>query len=125
MSTTRRASVTIYIQEELSDARLNLSELKSQAARALALIEGSDQKDSLYAMAGDIIYSIPETIIKAEKAVEAAAMAVNKLDYEELRQILRPEKVDELERVLDSIRMRIPRRTSNTTVSPKKVHDYS
>jgi hypothetical protein len=35
------------------------------------------------------------------------------MDYEELRQILRPEKVDELERVLDDIRINIPRRTGD------------
>ncbi len=101
----------VYIQEELSDARLRLDELKGYTVRAMDLINGSSKKDHLYAVAGDLMQVIPGTILKAERAIEAAAMAVNKLDYEDLRQTLRPEKVDELERVLEDVRMRIPRRT--------------
>jgi len=107
----RTAGATIYIQEELSDARLRLDELKNYIVRALELVNASNQRDHLYAVAGEIIHAIPETILKLERSLQATAMAVNKLDYEELRQILRPEKVDELERVLEEVRMRIPRRT--------------
>jgi hypothetical protein len=107
----RTAGATIYIQEELSDARLRLDELKNYIVRALDLVNASNQRDHLYAVAGDMIHAIPETILKIERALQATAMAVNKLDYEELRQILRPDKVDELERVLEEVRMRIPRRT--------------
>lgn len=115
MPSKRTAGVTIYIQEELGDARLRLDELKGYIARALDLVNGSQKKDHLYAVAGDIICAIPETLLKAERAIEAVAMAVNKLDYEELRQTLRPEKVDELERVLENVRLRIPRRTGAST----------
>lgn len=108
--TSRKAGVSIYIQEELSDARLRLDELKNYVVRALELVNASNQRDHLYAIAGDIIHAIPETLLKLERSLQATAMAVNKLDYEELRQILRPEKVDELERVLEEVRMRIPRR---------------
>lgn len=130
MSSKRTAGATIYIQEELSDARLRVDELKGYVARALDLVNGSANKDALYAAAGDLIYAIPGCLIKAERALEAAAMAVNKLDYEELRQNLRPEKVDELERVLENVRMRIPRRTGNLPAAPAAadddgVHDYS
>jgi len=107
----RTAGVTIYLQEELGDARLRLDELKNYIVRALDLVNASNQRDHLYALAGDIIHAIPETILKLERSLQATAMAVNKLDYEELRQILRPEKVDELERVLEEVRIRIPRRT--------------
>ena len=111
MGRIRTASTTIYIQEELSDARLRCDELKRQLVKALDLVNGSEKKDHFYAVAGDLLHAVPETLIKLEKALEATALAVNKLDYEELRQTLRPEKVDELERVLEDVRVNVPRRT--------------
>jgi hypothetical protein len=107
----RIAGPTVYIQEELSDARLRCDELKSYVVRVLDLVNSSPQKDHFYAVAGDIIFAAPEALLKLEKALGAVSMAVNKVDYEEQRQLLRPEKVDELERVLEDVRMRIPRRT--------------
>jgi hypothetical protein len=107
----RTAGAMIYIQEELSDARLRCEELKHLMVRAVDLINASKKSDHFYAVAGDIIYGAPQLLTKLEKALDAAAMAVNKVDYEETRQILRPEKVDELERVLDEVRLRMPRRT--------------
>ncbi len=118
MSSHRIAGVTVYLQEELSDARLRLDELKGYVARGLDLVHASNQRDHLYAVAGDIILAIPECILKAERALEATAMAVNKIDYEELRQTLRPEKVDELERVLEDIRLRVPKRTGKPPTAP-------
>lgn len=107
----RTAGATVYLQEELSDARLRCDELKGQIAHALNLVNASSKRDHLYAIAGDLVYGVPQTLLKLEKALEAAAMAVNKIDYEELRQTLRPEKVDELEKVLEEVRIRMPRRT--------------
>lgn len=109
---SKTASATIYLQEELSDARLRCDELKNYISKALEMIQGSDNKDHIYSAAGDIIESIPDTLLKLEKALGACALAVNKIDYEEVRQELRPEKVDELERVLDDVRLKLPRRTS-------------
>lgn len=100
----------IYLQEELSDARLQCSKLHDLVAKALELVNSSSKKDHIYAVAGDVIYAVPQTLLKLERAVEASAMAVNQMDFEELRQTLRPEKVDELERVLEEVRIRIPRR---------------
>lgn len=108
--TPRRASATLYIQEELSDARLRTDELKHYVVRALDLIHKSEKRDHFYAVAGDIIHAIPECLLKIERALGAAAMAMNKVDYEEQRQILRPEKVDELEKILEEVRIRMPRR---------------
>lgn len=109
----RTAGVSIYIQEELSDARLRCDELKNYVVKALDLVHASNRRDHLYAVAGDIISAVPETLLKLERALEATAMAVNKVDTEEIKQILRPEKVDELERVLDDIRVRVPRRVGS------------
>jgi len=111
MDRPRTAGATVYIQEELSDARLRCDELKNYIVRTLDLINSSPQKDHFYAVAGDMIYAAPEALLKLEKSLGAVSMAVNKVDYEEQRQLLRPEKVDELERVLEDVRMRIPRRT--------------
>ena len=119
----RVASATVYIQEELSDARLRADELKNYVVRALDLVHTSPQRDHFYAVAGDIIHAVPDCMLKLERALQAAAMAVNKFDYEELRQVLRPEKVDELERVLEDVRIRVPRRTSSE-VPAEEVYDY-
>jgi len=125
----KTAGATIYIQEELSDARLRCDQLKGYIVRGLEIINGSPQKDHLYAVAGDIIYAIPNIILKLERALQAAGMAVNKIDYEEMRQVLRPEKVDALERVLEDVRLQIPRRTSKfeekwETLDDNKVFSY-
>jgi hypothetical protein len=111
MSTQRSANAMVYVQEELSDARLRCDELKHLLVRALEMINASNKSDHFYAVAGDIIYAAPQVITKLEKALSAAAMAVNKVDYEEIRLLIRPEKVDELEKILDEVRMRLPRRT--------------
>lgn len=105
-------SATIYVQEELSDARLRCDELKNYIVKAVDLVNASEKRDHFYAVAGDLIEAIPDVLIKLEKALDAAALAVNKIDYEELRLTLRPSKVEELERVLEDVRMRVPRRTS-------------
>lgn len=101
----------MYVQEELSDARLRCEELKQLTVRVMDMINASQKSDHFYAVAGDIIYAVPEVLTKLEKALDAAAMAVNKIDYEEIRQVLRPEKVDELERILEEVRVKLPRRT--------------
>lgn len=103
-------SATAYVQEELSSARLSLDELKNNIAKAIALINSSAQKDNLYGVAGDIIFSTPRILLELERSLNAAAFGISKLDYEELRQVIRPDKVDELERILDDIRLKLPRR---------------
>jgi hypothetical protein len=110
---TRRnaTGATVYLQEELSNARLYCDELKNLVTRALKLISASPQRDHFYSVAGDIIHGAPNAIARLDSALNASALAVNKLDYEELRVLIRPEKVDELERVLEDVRLRIPRRT--------------
>lgn len=111
MAKARTSGVTIYIQEELSDARLRCDELKHMVVRAIDLVNASKHRDHLYGVAGDMLHSVPETMIKLERALQAAALAVNELDDQDIRQILRPEKIDELEVVLDEIRIKVPKRT--------------
>lgn len=123
MPSNRTAGATIYIQEELSDARVRCDQLKGYIAKILNLINDSDKRDHIYAVAGDAITVVPDIILKIERALGAAAMAVDKLDYEELRQVIRPAKVDELERILEDVRIKIPRRTGNLK-SPDEECDY-
>jgi len=121
----RTANATIYIQEELSDARLRADELKNFIVRALDLVHTSEHRDHFYAVAGDIIHAVPDCMLKLERALQAAAVAVNESDSQELRQILRPQKIDELERVLADMRIRVPKRTStNSTVLYDYDYDY-
>lgn len=112
MPTARTATGAIsYVQEELAKARNAVERLKRDVVRAVGLVQASPARDHLYAVAGDVIYDVPATIQVLERALDTAAMAVNKIDYEDLRQVIRPDKVDELEAVLEQVRLQIPRRT--------------
>lgn len=111
MNRSRTATgATIYIQEELSNARRQCETLKRVLVQSLDLINSSEKSDHFYAVAGDLIHAAPTALMELERSLNATALAVNKIDYEELRQVLRPDKVDELEAVLEDVRIRIPRR---------------
>lgn len=101
---------TVYIQEELSNARRQCEALKRTIVKAMDLVNASEKADHFYEVAGDIMYAAPQALMELERSLNATALAVNKLDYEELRQVLRPDKIDELERVLEDVRIKIPRR---------------
>ena len=101
---------TVYLQEELSNARSHCRELKDLAAQALNLINESEQRDHFFSVAGDVIYGIPNAITKLEYSLNSAAMMINKIDDEEIKFLIRPEKVDELEKIVEEIKLRIPRR---------------
>ena len=96
----------IYLVEELGDARLRATQLKEFVAEVLDLINKSDKKDHFYEVAAHLIQGIPDTLFKLDKALDAAAMAAAKMDYEEVKQGLKPEKADELERALEDVRLR-------------------
>ena len=126
MSFHKTANANIFIQEELSDARMRCEQLKGYIVKALNLINDSDAKDHIYAIAGDAITAVPETLLKFERALGAAAMAVNELDQMDLRQTLRPQKVEELEKVLEDIRVKVPRRTgkADNVITKYDLTDY-
>lgn len=102
---------TVYLQEELSNARRQCEVLKRVIVKALNLINDSHKSDHFYEVAGDLIYAAPQSLMELERSLNATALVVNKIDYEELHQVLRPDKFDELERVLEDVRLKIPRRT--------------
>jgi hypothetical protein len=111
---TKEASgISVFLLEELGDARLRCGQLKRYLDEAVNLIEKSAQRDHFFEVAGHLIYGIPETMLRMEKALHAAAMAAAKWDYEMIKDELRPEKADQLEAALEEIRARRVTRYEN------------
>ena len=114
VGTTKEASnILIYLMEELTDARLRAQQLKQYVAAALELVDNSKHKDHIYEEATDLLHGIPDTLFKLDKALDAAAMAAARMDYEETKQGLKPEKAEELERVLEDARLNYLKRRSS------------
>src|SRR5690554_4534459 len=115
---SKEASATIYLVEELGDARLLCDQLLRYIERATQLIEKSEKRDHFFEVAGDLLQGIPETAFKLQKALQAVALATNRIDYEEVKQELRPEKAEELEKVLEDVRIRPVRRQGMHPITP-------
>jgi hypothetical protein len=107
------SGVMVYLQEELGDARLRAEQLSTYLKQATELIEKSEHRDHFFEVAGHLIYGLPDVAFKLSKALDAAALAAAKLDYEEIKQGLKPEKVEELEAALETSRLRYLNRRSN------------
>ena len=108
------SGIIVYLQEELGDARLRAQQLTTHIASALDLIEESSHRDHFFEVAGHLIHGVPDVAFKLSKALDAAALAAAKLDYEEIKQGLKPEKVEELEAALDDVRLRYLNRRSDS-----------
>ncbi len=121
----KTASVMVYLQEELGDARLRAEQLNKQVAAVLELIENSEHRDHFFEVAGHLIHGVPDTVFKLTKALDAAALAAGKLDEEEIKQGLRPEKVEELEAAAQETRLRYLNRRSeeHNMMTPKNAAD--
>lgn len=115
---SKEAGITVYLMEELTDARLRCDQLKKFVDRAARHISESTHRDHFYEVAGDLIYGIPDALFRLDKALDAAALAASRLDYEELKQELKPEKAEELEQVLKDVRIRHIDRRSPTVIKP-------
>ena len=110
------AGITVYLLEELGDARLRCAQLKKYIKEATDLIEKSPQRDHFFEVAAHLIHGIPDALFKMEKALDASALAAARLDYEEIKDTLKPEKADELEDVLQDVRLRYLKRRSSDWV---------
>ena len=111
---TKTASgIVVYLIEELGDARLRAAQLKQYVSAALELVDKSDKRDHLFEVAAHLIHGIPDTLFRLDKALDAAAMAAARMDYEEIKQGLKPEKAEELERVLGDVRLQYLKRRSS------------
>lgn len=107
------SGIIVFLLEELGDARLRCAQLKKYIKDATDLVEKSEHRDHLFEVAGNLIYGIPETLLKLDKALDATALAAARLDYEEIKNGLRPSKSDELETALEDARLRYLNRRSN------------
>jgi hypothetical protein len=117
---SKKAGATVYLVEELSDARMRCDQLIRQVGDATRLVEGSPHREAVFEAAGHLLYTIPHTLFRLQKALQAAALATNRLDSEEIKSDLRPEKVRQLEDVLEDVRIRqIKRHSENTMIDPK------
>lgn len=106
------SGISVFLLEELGDARLRCAQLKKYIDEVVGLVEKSEQRDHLFEVASHLIYGIPDTLSRMEKALSAAAMAAAKMDYEEIKDDIRPEKAEELERALEEVRIRRVQRRS-------------
>lgn len=113
------AGLTLYLMEELSDARLRCDQLKRYVDQATKLIAKSPARDHFIEVAGHLIEGIPKTLFLLEKSLQATALAASKMDYEELKLVLKPEKVEDLEQVMEEARLRLLRRRGNPMPTTK------
>lgn len=125
MPTDKTASkIIIYLIEELGDARLRAAQLQKYVADATDLIEKSEHRDHFFEVAAHLIHGIPQTLFKLGKALDASALAAARLDYEEIKQGLKPEKADELEDVMEDARLRyLNRRSNEDHMTPKEASE--
>lgn len=117
----KTAGVSLYLMEELGDARLRCDQLTRYIAEAVKLINQSKHKDHFFEVAGHLLQGIPTTAFKLQKSLQAVALAADRMDYEELKLELRPEKVEELENVLKEVRIRQVQHRSESPMTPKQV----
>ncbi len=110
----KTASISVFLVEELGDARVRCEQLKGYIDEATDLIEKSQHRDHFFEVAGHLMHGIPEALFKLEKALEAASMAASRIDYEEIKERLKPEKVEELEKALQDVRIRRLHRSEGT-----------
>jgi hypothetical protein len=118
-STKEASGISVFLLEELGDARLRCAQLKKYIDEVVGLIDVSEHRDHFFEVAGHLIYGIPDTLMKMDKALNAAAMAAAKWDYEEIKDDLRPEKADQLEAALDEVRVRRVQRYENKEASSR------
>lgn len=106
--------LTVYLVEELADARLHCERLKGLLSEAIRLVASSKARDHLFEVAGHLIDNAPRELFLLEKSLDATALAASRLDYEELKWSLLPEKAEELERVLRDVRIpSLPRKSDS------------
>lgn len=117
----KTAGITVYLVEELGDARMRCDQLVRYVTEATRMIERSPQRDKLFEVAGHLIHAVPTTLFKLQKALQAVALAANRIDYEEIKMDLRPEKVRQLEDVLEDVRIRQIQRYSEPLMTPQQV----
>ena len=122
----KTASISVFLLEELGDARVRCAQLKKYVDEATDLIEKSPHRDHFFEIAGHLIHGIPDVMFRMEKALQAASLAAGRIDYEELKEQLKPEKVEELEKALEDVRIRkIKHRSDEKPAQDKSATEIS
>jgi len=106
------SGISVFLLEELGDARLRFARLKQYLDEATVLIEKSGKREHIFEVAGQLLYGIPDTLAKLGVSLDTAAMAAARFDYEEIKDAIQPEKVDQLELALKDVRVRRVQRRS-------------
>lgn len=116
----KKAGAVVYLVEELGDARMRCDQLMRYIAEAMRLVDASQHREHFFEVAGHLIQAVPTTAFKLQKALQAVALAANRIDYEELKTDLRPEKVEQLESVLEDVRIRQVQHRSEPPMTTNK-----
>lgn len=114
------AGIVVFLLEELGDARMRCAQLKKLVAEAIDLVEKSPKRDHFFEVAAHLIHGIPDNLLRLEKALDAAAMSGARMDYEEIKDSLKPEKAEALEEVLEDVRLKhLQRRSTGEPMNAK------
>lgn len=106
------SGISVFLLEELGDARLRFARLKQYLDEATGLIEKSGKREHIFEVAGHLLHGIPDTLAKLGSSLNTAALAAARFDYEEIKDAIQPEKVDQLELALKDVRVRRVQRRS-------------
>jgi len=67
------------LTEGVTRARVDAHRLRHLIARAEKLVEGSEEKEHLYQVAGDIIQAVPQRLQSLERALDRTSLALSKM----------------------------------------------
>jgi len=70
------------LTEGVTNARVEAHRLQHLIGRATALVEGSDEKEHLYQVAGDIIVAMPQRLDQLLRALDRTGLALSKMGEE-------------------------------------------
>lgn len=104
MSRNKSASSQVawaLLTEGVTEARVNMHRLRLMCDRVEAMIEGSEARDHLHQVAGDIIQALPEALDDAERALDRTSYALSVMGEDFLRGRI---SLDDRERVDGSLK---------------------
>ena len=85
LSGSSGTALSALIQSGASQSRVALDQLKAMVDRALALVNESDQKDHIYAEAGDMISNVRGVLDRLEEGLAIVSYASAKVDEKKLK----------------------------------------
>ena len=67
------------LTEGVTRARVDAHRLRHLVSRAQQLIEGSEEKEHLHQVAGDLIQAVPQRLQSLERALDRTSLALSKM----------------------------------------------